>query len=125
MTGALTAKVLCVDDLPDVAESTALLLETFGLEARAATDGLAALDAAREFRPDACVLDISMPGMDGYELARRLRAILPGVYLVAATGTYGGEHDTKLVAAGFNLRLIKPVDPLALLATLRHAIEPR
>jgi CheY-like chemotaxis protein len=118
MADGLTAKVLCVDDLPDVAESTALLLESLGFEARYATSGPAALELAAEYRPDACVLDISMPGMDGYELARRLREQLGAVYLVAVTGTYGGEHDQKLTEAGFDLRLIKPADPAALLAVL-------
>lgn len=85
------------------------------------TDGPSALAVAADFRPTACVLDISMPGMDGYELARRLRALLPTVYLVAVTGTYGGEHDERLVDAGFDLRLIKPADPAALNAVLAQA----
>lgn len=121
MTDGLTAKVLCVDDTLDVAESTALVLQTLGFDAKACTDGQTALDVAAGFHPDACVLDISMPGMGGYELARRLRVLLGTVFLVAVTGTSGGEHDKRLVEAGFNLRLIKSADPMVLLAVLKKA----
>ena len=122
MTGRLSARVLCVDDNPDIAFSTAALLEAVGFEVRTATSGEAALDVAREFRPDACVLDIAMPGMTGYDLAPRLKALLGTVFLVAVTGTYGGEHDRRLVEAGFNFRLIKPADPMALLTAVQRGI---
>jgi CheY-like chemotaxis protein len=65
-------RVLVVDDCPDTVTSLQLLLRSWGHEARVATDGLTALDLADAFRPDVVVLDIALPGMDGYEVAKRL-----------------------------------------------------
>ncbi len=108
-------KVLIVDDNADSAESLALLLSMRGHEVRTAHDGPAALEAAEAFRPQAVLLDIGLPGMDGYEVARRLRDRpgAEGVLLVALTG-YGQEDDRRRAAeAGFDAHLVKPAEPAA------------
>ena len=117
-------RVLVVDDNTDSAESMAMLLGLQGHETRTALDGPAALEAAQVFRPELILLDIGLPGMDGYEVARRLRTELhmDETVLIAMTG-YGHEQDRREAqAAGFNHHLVKPVDPAALqrvLASLR------
>ena len=105
-------RVLVVDDNRDSARSLALLLETQGHQVQTAYDGLAGIEAVDAFEPDAVVLDIGLPGLNGYEVARRIRARLDGkpLMLVALTG-YGHE-DSRLQAqaAGFDLHLVKPVE---------------
>jgi two-component system CheB/CheR fusion protein len=111
-----TARVLLVEDNPDTAESLTMLLELLGHRLRAAHDGVAALDAARANIPDVMLVDIGLPGMDGYEVARRVRRDpqLKDVVLVALTG-YGREEDKQqAMAAGFDYHLVKPVAPDAL-----------
>ena len=105
-------RVLIVDDNVDTANSMALLLNASGHEVRTAHDGPTALDAAVDYRPDVVILDIGLPGLNGYEVARRLRhqAALADVVLIAITG-YGQETDRQsALAAGFNHHLVKPVD---------------
>jgi PAS domain S-box-containing protein len=103
-------KVLVVDDNADSAESLAMILSLRGHEARTALDGQEALAVAREFRPEVVMLDIGLPGMDGYEVARRLRADYDGILLVALTG-YGQDEDRRRSKeAGFDHHLVKPVD---------------
>jgi two-component system CheB/CheR fusion protein len=105
--------VLVVDDNADAALMLALLLRARGHDVRTAHSGPAALEGAVAFRPEAVVLDIGLPGMDGYEVARRLRRLpeLRGALLVALTG-YGQEEDRRRAReAGFNQYLIKPVEP--------------
>jgi PAS domain S-box-containing protein len=109
-------RVLVVDDNTDAADSLALLLRLAGQDVRAAYDGPSALALAGEFRPELVFLDIGMPGMDGYEVARRLRQQpgVDGLTLVALTG-WGQEEDRdRSREAGFDLHLIKPVEPGAL-----------
>jgi signal transduction histidine kinase/DNA-binding response OmpR family regulator len=111
-------RVLLVDDNRDGAESLAMLLRLSGHEVRVCNDGPAALVAASEFRPDVVLLDIGLPGMDGFEVARRLRqrSELENVMLVALTG-YGQEEDRrKAQQCGFDHHLVKPADPAALTA---------
>jgi PAS domain S-box-containing protein len=108
--------VLIVDDNRDAADSLALLLHVAGQEVRTAYDGPAALDLARARPPDVVLLDIGMPGMDGLEVARRLRQDLglKQVLLVALTG-YGQEEDRRRShEAGFDAHLVKPADVRAL-----------
>jgi len=105
-------RVLVVDDDADVVESTAILLGLSGYEVVTARDGAAALEAAATRRPDVVLLDVELPGMDGYEVARRLRRLpdLKDVRLIAVTG-YCWEVDVRLAhEAGFDHHLIKPVD---------------
>jgi CheY-like chemotaxis protein len=105
-------RVLVVDDNVDSAESMAVLLRLYGHEVRLAHDGEAALKEARAFKPDVMFLDLSLPKMDGYEVARRLRLepAMSGMTLVAMTG-YGHEEERRRTReAGFHLHLVKPVD---------------
>jgi len=110
-------RVLVVDDRPDASESLALLLRLRGHEVRTASDGSSALEEFARYRPEVVFLDLGLPGMSGYEVARRLRAMPEArdVRLVALTG-YGTEADRERTrAAGFDVHLAKPVDP--------HAVE--
>jgi PAS domain S-box-containing protein len=113
-------RVLVVDDHRDAADSLAMLLRLKGHSVRLAYDGPAALVAAIEFDPDLILLDLGMPGMDGYEVARRLRQT-PGFErrtLAALTG-WGQEGDRRRTrAVGFDRHLVKPVDPAELSALL-------
>jgi CheY-like chemotaxis protein len=114
-------RILIVDDHEDSAEGMAVLLRACGHEARAAHDAHAALEAAEEYRPDVVILDIGLPGMDGFEAARRLRERFPShpLRLVALTG-YGQEEDRRRAReAGFDHHLVKPLD----IARLRELIE--
>src|SRR5262245_63431065 len=105
-------RVLVVDDNVDSAESLAVLLRFYGHDVRLAHDGEAALEEARSYRPDVMFLDLNLPKMDGYEVARRLRLepAMSGMTLVAMTG-YGQEEERRRTReAGFHLHLVKPVD---------------
>lgn len=120
MPATPTCRVLVVDDNVDAAEMMAALLEAHGHSVRVAHDAHAAIEAARQFAPDAAVLDIGLPGTDGYELARRLRADTrtAGTRLVALTG-WGQDGDRSRAAdAGFDAHLTKPADPEAILAAI-------
>jgi CheY-like chemotaxis protein len=111
--GCPRRRVLIVDDNQDGAESLALLLRLAGHEVQVCHDGPTALVLAETFQPKVVLLDIGLPGMDGYEVARRLRA-RPGVgpqLLVALTG-YGQDDDLRRSReAGFDHHLVKPADP--------------
>src|SRR5262249_35497810 len=105
-------RVLIVDDNLDCAEMLELGLQALGHETRVAHDGPRALAAARDFHPDVALLDIGLPGMDGFELARRLRDELgtKTPTLVAVTG-YGQASDhARTREAGFAHHLVKPVE---------------
>jgi PAS domain S-box-containing protein len=105
-------RVLVVDDNHDAAEVLALLLESMGLNAKTVNSGPAALAAIPDYRPNALLMDIGMPGMSGYDVARRIREQpeFNGIKLVALTG-WGQEEDRRLSRdAGFDYHLTKPVD---------------
>jgi two-component system OmpR family response regulator len=116
-------KVLVVDDNKDAAESLAVVLRHEGHDVRVALDGAAALAAATAAVPEVVLLDLAMPGMDGYEVARRLRQRpdLAATRLVALTGFGSAEDHRKSGEAGFDQHLTKPVDPEALLDLLARA----
>jgi signal transduction histidine kinase len=119
-------RILVVDDNVDAAASLALLLEIMGHETRTAHDGLEALDAAAAFRPQAILLDIGMPNLNGYEVCRRLRAQPwgKGLLVVALTG-WGQEEDLRHAReAGFDHHLVKPVEPAALQEILAKPSTP-
>jgi len=106
-------RVLAVDDNEDTVEMLAALLALDGHEVRMAHSGPEALAVAAAFRPEAVVLDLGLPGLDGYEVARRLRqdGTCPDAVLIAASG-YGQEEDLQRSReAGFDHHLLKPVDP--------------
>jgi two-component system CheB/CheR fusion protein len=118
-------RILVVDDNQDAADSMALLIGSHGREIEVAYDGSAALELAGRFKPNVVLLDIGLPGMDGYQVAKRLRA-LPGLehaLLVAVSG-YGAETDRRASReAGIDYHLVKPVDFAALERILGKA-EP-
>jgi CheY-like chemotaxis protein len=118
---ALPKKILVVDDNIDSAESLATFLQMHGHSTRVAHTPAVALAMQGEFRPDVIFLDIGLPEMNGYEVARRIRAAPQGTdtCLVAITG-WGGEKDKENAkAAGFNAHLTKPVDLCAVQMLLR------
>jgi CheY-like chemotaxis protein len=102
-----------VDDNIDAADSLATLLRLQGHEVRVAHDGPAALSLLDGYRPDLVFLDLGMPGMDGYEVARRLRERpgLAGLRLAALTGWGQAEDRRRSAEAGFDYHLVKPVEP--------------
>lgn len=113
-------RVLCVDDNHDAADSMADLLTLAGAEARACYGGADALDTAAWFEPRVCLVDLTMPGMDGCELAGRLLDLGGGhtFVLVAVTALGDAAARGRTKAAGFDLHLVKPVNPNDLLAVL-------
>jgi len=121
-------KILVVDDNEDAASLTAEALALHGYTTRAAFDGASALEEAAALAPDVVLLDIGLPVMDGYEVARRLREdgrCAPGVKLVAITG-YGQEADRRrAAAAGFDEHLTKPVSVTRLLQTIARLTAER
>jgi CheY-like chemotaxis protein/two-component sensor histidine kinase len=103
--------VLVVDDHPDAAESLGEIVRMLGHTVELAYDGPSALDKARAKPPDVVLCDIGLPGMSGYEVAKALRAILPGgVQLIAVSGYAQPEDVKKAVAAGFDHHLAKPAE---------------
>jgi PAS domain S-box-containing protein len=113
-------RVLVVDDNQDAATSLALLLEISGHVVRTAHDGLQAIEATAEFRPDVVLMDIGMPNLNGYDAARQIRAQPGGEHLVlvAVTG-WGQEEDRRRTqTAGFDGHLVKPVDYAAVVQLL-------
>jgi CheY-like chemotaxis protein len=118
----LGKRILVVDDNQDAAETVAEVLGHLGYEVQIARDGPGALEVARTFRPNVCLLDIGLPVMDGYELARRLREFeqLPDDLRIIAVTGYGQDADRRRSKeAGFNAHLVKPVN----LDTLTNAVS--
>lgn len=125
-TTATALRVLVVDDNEDMALSTAMLLQAAGHQTRLAHSGLEALDVARDYQPDLAILDIGLPGIDGYEVARRMRQ-QPGLHRVVllAMSGYGQPSDfERSHAAGFDHHLVKPV-PLAKLLEVLASVPAR
>jgi CheY-like chemotaxis protein len=111
-------RVLVVEDRAELADTLALVLRLAGHEVQTAYNGPAALEAALVFRPEVVLLDIGLPGMDGYEVARRLRqgAAPPAdtrgeLVLVALTGSRPEVDNELFRAAGFDRHLLKPIEP--------------
>jgi signal transduction histidine kinase/ActR/RegA family two-component response regulator len=109
-------RVLIADDNSDSATSLSILLNDAGYDVRTAGDGAQALETVAQFRPDIVLLDIGMPKLNGYEVARHVRRQPWGssVLLVAVTGWGGADHRRQTAHAGFDHHLTKPVDPAAL-----------
>ncbi|MEI8383939.1 MAG: PAS domain S-box protein [Planctomycetota bacterium] len=118
-------RVLVVDDNPDTVLSFSMLLEAHGHNVRTASDGLAAIEVADAFKPDVMLLDIGLPGLNGYEVAKRVRMHpdLKETVLVALTG-YGQDSDRQTsLEAGFNHHLVKPAILEQLLQILANVSE--
>lgn len=110
-SGKPALRILVVDDLADAADSLALLLRLLGHEVRTAYTGPAALAAAEQFHPHVVLLDIGLPALDGYQVAKRLRQMpsLQRVCLIAISG-YGQQADVEhAYQSGFDRHLLKPV----------------
>ena len=125
----LSGRILVVDDLSDAAASLALVCELYGAEARVACDGRQALTVGAALMPDVVLMDISMPHMNGYEAARRVRAESWGqnIVLIALTG-WGRQGDVEAaLAAGYDGHLLKPVGADALISLIKalRAKPPR
>lgn len=104
-------RVLAVEDDPDVIESFRILLELIGNDVCAAPDGPSALEAAREFHPNIAFVDVDLPGMNGYEVAARLRRQYGRqIRLFALTGFGQPADRDRAIKAGFDLHLVKPID---------------
>jgi two-component system CheB/CheR fusion protein len=125
-TPARPVRVLVVEDNVDAAESLATLLRLWGHDVRVVHDGLDALDAAREYQPEVVLLDIGLPGLDGYQVAERLRDQegLENTLLVAMTG-YGQPEDRRRSReAGIQHHFVKPVEPFVLRNLLAAVASP-
>ena len=115
--------MLVVDDNVDTVTTLAMLVKESGYDVRTAYDGSTVLEAALDYRPNVVLLDIGLPGLNGFEVAKQLRQqpALQNAVLVAMTG-YGGESDLqRSFAAGFDHHLVKPGDfgkVLQILATV-------
>lgn len=121
----LQLRILCVDDNPDVADSLGMMLRLYGAEVQVCHNGFSAVEAAKWFQPDAAVLDIGMPGMDGLELARRLRETAGDrpLLLAAVTAHDGYKAFSEEADAGFDLHFTKPADPEALIESLHEFLQ--
>ena len=120
-------RVLVVDDYPDAAETACTLLSMLGHECRFATTGQAALIEAAQFQPDVAILDIGLPDVSGFVLARELRKQFAGrpLYLAAVTGWGQPEDCAKAFAAGFDHHVLKPADQRKLTNILELAARER
>jgi DNA-binding response OmpR family regulator len=119
-------RVLVVDDVLDIVRTCTILLQYAGFEVRTASNGHDALKVAAEFHPQIALLDVGLPDLDGYEVARRLRAdlTLQMMTLIAITA-YGREEDRmRAKAAGFDHHLVKPVHFNNLLSLIGSQSQP-
>ena len=119
--GATPLRVLFIEDNVDIAELSEQLLEDWGHKVMTAGTGAEALAKLSRFSPDVVFIDIGLPGMNGYEVAQRIRATLPpSVTLVALSGYGQEEHRQRANEAGFDRYLVKPVRDEQLAAVLSH-----
>jgi len=123
--GATGYRVLVVDDNADAAESLGMLLEMMGNQAHIAHDGLQALEMAAALKPDIVLLDIGLPGLNGHDTARRMRADsgTADAVLVALTGWGEAEDRRRSREAGFDYHLVKPVQIEDLEKILAHPVR--
>ncbi len=108
---ARSLRVLLVDDYVDTLESIQMILESWGHQVLIAQDGLTGIELARTYHPDMVLLDILLPDLDGYQVARQLRSEkgLEGIILVAITGWDTPDHRRQSKEAGFDHFLVKPL----------------
>jgi CheY-like chemotaxis protein len=117
-------RVLIADDYPDCAESAAAVLSLEKFQTQVAHDGEEALARASTWRPHVCVLDLGMPGLDGYQLARRLReeSWADGALLIALTGWTSAKDQAQALRAGFDFCVHKPAEPQSLLRMIASRV---
>src|SRR5438105_8865 len=120
MSRTSDVRILVVDDSADTADSFAMLLGLWGYAAAVSYDGAAALETARIFQPGIVLLDIGMPGMDGFQVARQFRAQpdSANIVLIAVSGYADEAHHNRARLVGFDHYLVKPVDLDSLRALL-------
>jgi len=123
--GGNACRVLLVEDNEDNRQTLAAVLSIYGFQVTEASDGHLGVRAATAERPDVAVVDIGLPGIDGYEVARRLRAApeTRHIRLIAVTGYGQAEDRERALAAGFDAHLIKPVEPARLLEAINSFIR--
>ena len=121
--GQSRGRILLIDDNQDAGEALRALCTSWGYEVALASDGLTGVDMALRERPDIAIVDIGLPGIDGYEVIRRIRSRSAGagIHLVALTGYGAREVRERALAAGFDAHLIKPVEP----STLSEVLDAR
>jgi CheY-like chemotaxis protein/anti-sigma regulatory factor (Ser/Thr protein kinase) len=121
------ARILVVDDLAASAETLMTLLEMEGFQVRIASEGMTALKIAEEFKPDVVLLDIGLPGMNGFEVAHRLRTLPESrdALLIALTGYGEAESRSRSAQAGFDFHMVKPADVNLLLSMLANPQQAR
>lgn len=117
---ARPCRVLLADDNRDAVQALTMLLEMEGFATCMAYDGVEAVEAALQFRPDVAILDIDMPGLTGYEVAQRFRRIDPmaRLPLIALAGRGSAEERLRALEAGFDVHLTKPCDPVEVIELL-------
>jgi CheY-like chemotaxis protein len=120
-------RVLIADDNRDAADSISMLLQMAGHEVTVAYDGQQALESIETLRPEIALLDIGMPGLDGFEVARRVRldARILNTLLIAVTGWGQASDKARALAAGFDLHFTKPVEPATLIELLGKKLPTR
>jgi signal transduction histidine kinase len=125
--GDAPARILVVDDLAASAETLMTLLQMEGFEVKVASEGMAALKIAEEFHPDVVLLDIGLPGMNGFEVANRLRTQpeCREALMIALTGYGEAESRSRSVEAGFDFHMVKPADVNLLLSMLANPQKAR
>jgi DNA-binding response OmpR family regulator len=118
-------RILIADDNRDSADLFAMFLGMMGNEVRAAYDGVAAVEEAERFRPDAVLLDIGMPRLNGEDACRRIRSTAWGrdAVLIAVTGWDHEDNRRRIVEAGFDGHLVKPVDPCSVAELLASRLR--
>jgi len=118
--------ILLIEDNDDGREMMAMMLSCYGYEVQSAADGLQGIEAALSYRPDVALVDIGLPGIDGYEVARRLRANsdTSAIRLIALTGYGLAEDQRRVLEAGFNMHLVKPVDIESLMKAIGSLTNP-
>ena len=120
---AARRRVLVVEDEDDSREALKLLLETEGHEVAFTADGAKAIEEVARFRPDFALVDVGLPGMDGYEVARRVHELPEGkaLKLIALTGFGGDKYRRRAEEAGFDLHVVKPISYEQLLRVFADA----
>ena len=115
-------RILVVDDDRDTVDGLAILLRHFGYEARAAYSGSEAIAVVDTFDPHVVMLDIAMPDISGYEVARLIREREPGRYIIAATGYAMAADRHRAISEGFDAHLAKPMTSEQLLDAIRQSV---